>query len=93
MTRKEITEKYRAWRKQYGNHKPNRAVVTMYWEDECPNATHHATVSLIPYDIDTKDDGNILFFASGLKGLCELTQTGNGSDFVVVEVNQFYREP
>ena len=92
MTRKEIKEMYKAWRAQYRNHRPNRAIVRMYWEDEGVEETHTDTIALRTYDIDVKDDEGILFYAGGLKGLLDLMRPDNGSDFVVTEVIQFYRE-
>ena len=92
MTKKRITEMYRAWRKQYRNHRPNRAIVRMYWEDEGVEETHTDTIALQHYDINVKDDESILFYAGNLKGLLDLTRPDNGSDFVVTEIIQFYRE-
>lgn len=91
MSRREITELYRSWRKRYKNHRPDRAVVRMYWEDENPNDTHRDIIALKPFDTGTNDDDGILFHANGLKGLLELTKPDNGSDFVVTEVLGFYR--
>lgn len=81
---------YRDWRKANCNRKPNRAVVKMYWEDETRNDTRVDRVSLEAFDVNTKDDARILFYASGLKGLLELMKPDNGSDFVVVEVLEFF---
>ena len=95
MTKQEITEMYREWRKTYRNHRPNRAIVKMYWEDEGAAFTHIDTISLKVYDCITdvpKDDDCVLWYAGGLKGLLQLTKPNNGSDFVVTEVVQFYRE-
>lgn len=92
MTKKEITELYRSWRKQYKNHRPNRAVVRMYWEDDWKGELHTDIVALTHSDIITPpDDSEILFYAGSLKGLLQLTELNNGSDFVVTEVLQFYR--
>ena len=92
MSKKEITELYRSWRKQYNNHRPDRAVVRMYWEDEGESEQRTDIVALKTFDIDTTPDENeIIFYASGLKGLLELTEPNNGSDFIVTEVLDFYR--
>lgn len=94
MTKNEITEMYRAWRKQY-RQRPNRALVRMYWEDEGARFIHTDTVSLKVYDciIDIpKDDDCVLWYTNGLKGLINLTRPNNGSDFVVTEVIEFYKE-
>ena len=90
MTKKEVIQMYRDWRKANCNRKPNRAIVKMYWEDETRNNTRVDTVSLDAFDVNTKDDAWILFYASGLKGLLELMKPDNGSDFIVVEVSEFY---
>lgn len=91
MSKKEITELYRRWRKQYKNHRPDRAIVRMYWEDEGEDEKRTDTIALKTYDVEVKDDDNILFYAGGLKGLLELTKPNNGSDFVVTEVLGFYK--
>ena len=90
MTQKAIKEMYRAFRAEYKNRKPNRALVQMYWEDETPEDLRVDTIALTPVPFD--DDDEILFYASGLKGLLDLTKPNNGSDFVVTKVLQFYRE-
>ena len=90
MTKKEVIKMYRDWRKANCNRKPNRAIVKMYWEDETSNNTRVDTVSLEAFDVNTKDDALILFYASGLNGLLELMKPDNGSDFIVVEVLEFY---
>jgi hypothetical protein len=95
MTKKQITELYRSWRKQYKNHRPDRAVVRMYWEDgdntekgyqEDIVALKHSDIINLP-----PDDNEILFYAGNLKGLLQLTEPNNGSDFVITDVIQFYR--
>lgn len=92
MTKKEITELYRKWRKQYRNHRPNRAVIRMYWEDEGVEEQRTDIVALKHSDINLPpDDGEILYYAGNLKGLLQLTEPNNGSDFVITEVLQFYR--
>lgn len=94
-TRERITEMYREWRKKYRNHRPNRAIVKLYWEDEGPAFPRTDTISLKVYDtiMDVpNDDESLLWYSGGLKGLLSLTKPNNGSDFVVTEVVQFYRE-
>ena len=92
MSKKEITELYRSWRKQYNNQRPDRAIVRMYWEDEGKDEKRTDTIALKPCDVFfPKDDSNILFYAHGLDGLLQLTEVGNGSDFVVTEVLGFYK--
>lgn len=95
MTKKEITRKYREWRKANGNKKPNRVLVNMWWEDESPEDKCVDVIALRSCDINTenvKDDAGILWYASGLRGLLELTSPDNGSDFVVSEVIEFYKK-
>ena len=90
MSRKEITELYRRWRELHGNKKPDRVVVKMYWEGE-KDVKLTDTIALKTYDVDVEDDGDILFYAGGLKGLLELTKPNNGSDFVVTDALSFYK--
>ena len=95
MTKKDIKTLYRAWREENGNKKPNRVIVKMHWEDEKPEDWKVDTISLngfINISNPPKDDAVILFYASGLKGLFELMKPGNGSDFVVDEVLEFYKK-
>ncbi len=92
----DAVKKYRAWRKANANKKPNRAVVKMGWEDEREKGTESRvdTVALESVKCDNlpKDDGEILFYAGSLKGLLDLFRPGNGSDFLVLEVVEFYKE-
>ena len=94
QTEEEVRQMYWEFREKYGNHRPNRAIVKMYWEDG--DNTEKG------YQVDTvalkhsgnnlpSDDNEILFYAGNLKGLLELFEHNNGSDFVVTEVVQFYR--
>ena len=92
MLKREITELYRSWRKQNKNHRPDRAIVSMYWDDEWESEQRTDIVALKTFDINTPpDDNEIFYYASGLKGLLELTEPNNGSGFVVTEVLHFYR--
>ena len=94
MTKKEVIKMYRDWRKANCNRKPNRAIVKMYWEDETPEDARVDTVAICPFDINTAsrvpDDSIVLFYASSLDGLLELMKPDNGSDFVILEVLEFY---
>ncbi len=95
QTPENITEDYRAWRKENANKKPNRVIVKMHWEDEKPEDWKVDTISLngfLNISNPPKDDAVILFYASGLKGLLELMKPNNGSDFVVDEVLEFYKK-
>ena len=92
-----IVEMYRDWRKENGNKKPNRAIVKMHWEDgdNTEKGYQVDTISLngfVNISNPPKDDAVILFYASGLKGLLELMKPGNGSDFIVDEVLEFYKK-
>ena len=95
MTKKEITELYRSWRKQNKNHHPNRAVVRMYWEDgdNTEKGYQEDTVALEDFHVLSlpPDDHKILFYAGNLEGLLQLRKPNNGSGFVVTDVIEFYR--
>lgn len=95
MKKKQIIQMYRDWRKANGNQMPNRAIVKLYWEDESPAEARVDTVAICPFDINTasrvKDDAIVLFYASSLSGLLELMNPYNGSDFVILEVLEFYK--
>lgn len=89
MTAKEITNLYREWRKENGNKMPNRAIVRMQWEDEEDNPLVD-TIALQTTDME--DDGWVLWYAGrGLKGLLDLLEPNNGSDFIVTDVLEFYK--
>ena len=95
MKKKDIIQMYREWRKENNNRKPNRVIVSMHWEDE-PEKSLVDTIAFVPfekigYTEDIPGDALILFYISSLKGLFELTKPGNGSDFVVEEVFEFYK--
>lgn len=89
MTKKQIRQKYRDWRSCRWNIKPDRARVRIRWDDETEERVD--TIALRTYDVGVEDDDQILFYAGGLKGLLDLTDPGNGSDFVVTEVLDFYK--
>ena len=92
QTPENITEMYREWRKENGNKKPNRVIVKMHWEDEDINETRVDTIGLVDKRWwDNCDDIAILWYSSGLKGLLELLQPDNGSDFILDEVLEFYK--
>lgn len=96
MTKQEIKDLYWQWRKENNNQRPNRVIVRMFWEDDGPAHQLVDTISLQTYDIDTEipgDDGWILWYAGGLKGLYNLLIPDNGSDFIVTEVLEFYKRP
>lgn len=91
---KNIRADYREWRKENGNKKPNRAIVKMHWEDE-PERQMVDTIGIVParkigFTENEPGDALILYYVSSLKGLLDLMQTGNGSDFIVDEVLAFY---
>lgn len=95
QTPEDIRADYKDWRKENDNRKPNRVIVKMHWEDEKPEDWKVDTISLngfLNISNPPKDDAVILFYASGLKGLLELMKPGNGSDFIVDEVLEFYKK-
>ena len=83
---------YREWRNANNNQKPNRALIKMQWEDEPDEEPRTDIVALRTYNELCADDNSILWYASGLRGLLELLQPGNGSDFVMTEVVEFYKK-
>ena len=94
-TLKDIVALYREFRKENKNRKPNRVIVRMHWEDE-PERQLVDTIGIVPaskigWTEDIPGDALILYYISSLRGLLELTKPGNGSDFVVDEVCEFYR--
>ena len=91
QTPENIRADYRDWRKDNNNRKPNRVIVKMHWEDE-PERQMVDTIGIAPenYWID-HDNAAILFWISTIPGLIDLMQPGNGSDFVVDEVLEFYK--
>jgi len=91
QTPENIRADYRDWRKDNNNRKPNRVIVKMHWEDE-PEKQLVDTIGIAPenYWID-HDNAAILFWISTIPGLIDLMQPGNGSDFIVDEVLEFYK--
>jgi len=91
QTPENIRADYRDWRKDNNNRKPNRVIVKMRWEDE-PERQLVDTIGIAPenYWID-HDNAAILFWISTIPGLIDLMQPGNGSDFIVDEVLEFYK--
>ena len=89
--RKEIINKYREWRSQYRNHRPDRAIVRMKWDDEDEERNDLICLKMFDCDKFPSDDDYILYYVSGLRGLLSLTEEGNGSGFVVKGVEQFYK--
>lgn len=91
QTPENVRADYRDWRKDNNNRKPNRVIVKMRWEDE-PERQLVDTIGIAPenYWID-HDNAAILFWVSTIQGLIDLMQPGNGSDFIVDEVLEFYK--
>ena len=91
MKKKDIIQMYRDWRKANNNRKPNRVIVKVHFEDN-PEEQLVYTIGIAPdwYWLD-HDDARILYWVSTIPGLTDLTQPGNGSDFVVLEVLEFYK--
>lgn len=94
QTPENIRADYRDWRKENNNRKPNRVIVKMHWEDgdNTEKGYQIDTIGIAPenYWID-HDNAAILFWVSTIPGLIDLMQPGNGSDFVVDEVLEFYK--
>ena len=95
MNQKDIQNLYRSWRKENQNRKPNRVIVRMHWEDE-PERQLVDTIAIVPHKMigwteNIPDDALILYYVSSIKGLYSLTKPGNGSDFVVEEVLEYYK--
>lgn len=94
MLKKDIIALYRSWRKENGNRKPNRVIVKMHWEDG-DNTEKGYQIDTIAMNHFSEDDdkcvGYVLWSTYGINGLWELTKPGNGSDFVVDEVLEFYK--
>ena len=96
MTKKAVKDLFRAWRKENGNQFPNRVIVKMRWDDD-DNTDKGYQVDTIALESGEEpypsDDAMILFYAGrGIKGLLDLMKPNNGSDFVVLEVLEFYKK-
>ena len=90
MKESEVKNLYQKWSDDNNGQKPNRAVVKMAWEDG-DNTDKGWQEDVVALDgQDAPDDDSILFYASGLEGLLELMKPDNGSDFIVLEVLEFY---
>ena len=99
MTKKAVKDLFREWRKENGNRKPNRVIVKMCWEDgdNTDKGYQVDTIGIVPKSrIDNTetigDDCWILYYVSSLKGLLDLMQPDNGSDFIIDEVLEFYKK-
>lgn len=97
QTRKQINQMYRDWRKANGNKKPNRVIVRIIWQDDYDDGddtTTVATLGLKPdpfWGKDQIDDPMVQWYAGNLDELWEMRKTDNGSDFIVVEVLEFWK--
>lgn len=99
QTPENAREMYRDWRKENGNKKPNRAIVKMRWEDgdNTDKGYQVDTIAIVPKSRlseceENPDDIAILYYVSSLEGLLSLMKPGNGSDFIVDEVLEFYKK-
>lgn len=95
QTPEDVRADFREWRKENGNQFPNRVIVKMKWEDG-DNTDKGYQVDTIALEEVREylpgDDAVILFYAGrGIKGLLDLMKPNNGSDFVVLEVLEFYK--
>lgn len=92
MNKKEITRMYREWRKANGNRKPNRVIVRKYDDDETPEDARVCTIGIQSHDSwFWNDNPFIYYYASSLNSLYQLTIPGNGSDFTVIDILEFYK--
>ena len=98
QTPEDIRADYKDWRKENDNHKPNRVIVKMHWEDgdNTEKGYQIDTIGIVPISKigDTENvpgDAMILYYVSSIKCLLELMKPNNGSDFVVDEVLEFYK--
>lgn len=99
MTKKAVKDLFREWRKENGNKKPNRVIVKMHWEDgnNTDKGYQVDTIGIVPKRklgewLEPADDFQILFYVSGIQELLELMKPGNGSDFIIDEVLEFYKK-
>ena len=90
---------YRDWRKENNGQKPNRVVVKMRWEDDDNTDKGYQvdTIGIVPLSMignteDVPGDAMILYYVSSIDGLLGLMSPDNGSDFVVLEVLEFWKQ-
>lgn len=98
QTPEDIRTDYREWRKENQNQKPNRVIVKMHWEDDenTEKGYQIGTIGIIPQSKignteNIPGDALILYYISSLEELIGLMKPGNGSDFIVDEVLEFYK--
>jgi hypothetical protein len=98
QTPENIRADYRDWRKDNNNRKPNRVIVKMRWEDgdNTEKGYQIDTIGIIPQSKignteNIPGDALILYYVSSLEELIGLMKPGNGSDFIVDEVLEFYK--
>lgn len=98
QTPENIRTDYREWRKENQNRKPNRVIVKMHWEDDENTEKDYQidTIGIIPQSKignteNIPGDALILYYVSSLEELIGLMKPGNGSDFIVDEVLEFYK--
>ena len=94
-TKAQIQKMYRDWRKANGNKKPNRVVVRVIWQDDYDKGdetTHVGTLGIEDMNaLKFVDNPAILWYIRTLESLWKLRNTDNGSDFIVVDVLEFYK--
>jgi len=95
QTPENIRTDFREWRKENNNRKPNRVIVKMHWEDE-PEKQLVDTIGIVSArkigeTENEPGDAMILYYVSSFQGLLDLMKPGNGSDFIVDEVLEFYK--
>lgn len=99
QTEEDIRADYKDWRKENGNKKPNRVIVKMHWEDgdNTEKGYQVDTIGIVPlWKIGNTEnvpgDSMILFYVSSLKDLLDLMRPNNGSDFIIDEVLEFWKQ-
>lgn len=99
QTEEDIRADYKDWRKENGNQKPNRVIVKMHWEDgdNTEKGYQVDTIGIVPlWKIGNTEnvpgDAMILFYVSSLKDLLDLMRPNNGSDFIIDEVLEFWKQ-
>ena len=90
-----IADRYNKWVEKYGV-APNRVIVKMAWEDgdNTEKGWQKDVIALDSYEGEEypADDEEVLFYAGeGYEGLTDLLREGNGSDFILIDIIDFYR--
>ena len=95
ITAEDIAELYNDWKERHGV-APNRVIVKMAWEDgdNTEKGWQRDVIALDSYEGEEypADDEEVLFYAGdGYEGLIDLLREGNGSDFILIDIIDFYK--